>query len=131
MKRSNEYMMLLRNTDWDEGLSIEEITKLIAQYTEWFDRMLAEGKVAGGRPLIAGGRTVALSQDGKVLDGPFIESKEIIGGYILLAADDLGAAVKIAKTFPPVMRGVQVEVRELTNICPISQRLEARLAATL
>jgi hypothetical protein len=130
MKRSNEYMMLLRNTDWDEGLSIEEITKLVSQYTEWFDRMLAEGKVTGGRPLMAGGRTVALSQGDKVLDGPFIESKEAIGGYILLAAENLGAAVEIAKTFPPVIRGVQVEVRELTDVCPISQRLEARLAIT-
>ncbi|MES2661129.1 MAG: YciI family protein [Verrucomicrobiota bacterium] len=130
MSRSNEYMMLLRNTDWDEGLSVEEITRFVGHYTEWFDRMLAEGKVTGGRPLIAGGRMVALSSGDKVLDGPFIESKEAIGGFILLHAEDLAAAVEIARTFPPVQRGVQVEVRELTDICPISQRLEARLATT-
>jgi hypothetical protein len=127
MDSPNEYLMILRNTDWDEGLTVDEITRAVEEYTAWFDRMLAAGKVAGGRPLLAGGRVVG-KQDGRISDGPFIESKEAIGGYIIIRAGNYDQAIEIVKTFPPVQRGVQVEIRELTQVCPISQRLEKRLA---
>ncbi len=128
MSATNEYLMLLRETDWDTGLDTGEIEKITGQYTEWFDRMLAEGKITGGRPLLSGGRVVSL-QSQRVSDGPFIESKEAIGGYIVLRARDFNEACEIAKSFPPIRHGVRAEIRELTEICPISQRLAAKLAA--
>lgn len=127
MNPSNEYLMILRNTDWDEGLSVDEVTRLVEQYTVWIERMQEQGKIGGGRPLMPGGRVIA-KQGERISDGPFIESKEAIGGYIVINADSYDEAAEIAKTFPPVQLGVQIELRELTHVCPISQRLEKRLA---
>ncbi|MES2439508.1 MAG: YciI family protein [Verrucomicrobiota bacterium] len=127
MKDTKEYLMILRNTDWDEGLAVEEIARVVDEYTRWFDRMLTEGKITGGRPLLSGGRVVG-KEGGMISDGPFIESKEAIGGYIVVRAGDFDEAVEIVRTFPPVRLGVRVEIRELTHVCPISQRLEKRLA---
>ncbi len=124
---TKEYMLILQRTDWDEGLSIEETEKVIGQYTEWFQRLAREGTITGGKPLSAGGRVVSKQGD-RVSDGPFIESKEAIGGFITINAASIEEAVEIVKTFPPVQMGVHVEVREFSAICPVSQRLEKRLA---
>lgn len=126
---SSEYMMVLRNTDWDEGLSIEEVAETIDRYHEWFNRLLEGNVITGGRPLLAGGRVVSLSSDGTATDGPFVESKEVIGGHINIQASDLEAAVEIARTFPPLQRGVKIELRELAVECPVSQRHAERVAS--
>lgn len=122
-----QYMLLLRNTDWDEGLSPEEIEQAIRDYTAWFENLIEQGKVSGGYPLLNGGKVVSVKKGGVISDGPFIESKEAIGGYIMLRVEDEGEAVRIAKTFPPVRRGVVVEIRELTEVCPVSQRLRGKM----
>lgn len=127
MKPTREFMMVLRNTDWDLSLSADEVAARIDSYDLWFDKLAAEGVISGGSALLAGGRVISLT-DGKPVDGPFVESKETIGGYILLNVPDLDAAVAVARTFPPVSLGVSVEVRELTWPCPVSRRHEARLA---
>jgi hypothetical protein len=43
-----------------------------------------------------------------VTDGPFVESKEVLGGYYLIEADDLDAAIAIAKQTPARFGGVEV-----------------------
>jgi hypothetical protein len=52
-------------------------------------------------------------QDGKTLttDGPFVEPKEAIGGYYLLEADDLDAAIELAARIPAARLGGAVEIR--------------------
>ena len=52
-------------------------------------------------------------QDGKTLttDGPFVEIKEAIGGYLMYEADDLDAAIDLAARIPAVRLGEAVEVR--------------------
>ncbi len=127
MKKTGEYMMILRNTDWDAGMTMEEIGEAIGRYHEWFQRLSGEGVLAGGRPLFAGGRVVSVDGKGSVTDGPFVEAKEVIGGYILINAPGLEEAAAIARTFPPLECGATIELRELAVDCPVSTRYEARL----
>ena len=56
-------------------------------------------------------------QDGKALttDGPFAETKEALGGYYLLEADDLDAAIELAARIPAARLGGAVEVRPLVE----------------
>jgi hypothetical protein len=56
-------------------------------------------------------------QDGRTLttDGPFAETKEALGGYFLLEADDLDAAIEIASKVPATRYGGAVEVRPLVQ----------------
>jgi len=57
--------------------------------------------------------TTVRVKDGKTLttDGPFVEIKEAIGGYLVLEADDLDAAIEVAARIPAARMGGAVEVR--------------------
>ena len=59
--------------------------------------------------------TTVRVQDGSTLttDGPFAETKEALGGYYLLEADDLDAAIELAARIPAARLGGAVEVRPL------------------
>jgi hypothetical protein len=61
--------------------------------------------------------TTVRVQDGKTLttDGPFVEIKEAIGGYLVLEADDLDAAIELASRIPAARMGGAVEVRPLVG----------------
>jgi hypothetical protein len=61
--------------------------------------------------------TTVRVQDGKTLttDGPFVEIKEAIGGYFLLEADDLDAAIELASRIPAARMGGAVEVRPIVK----------------
>ena len=56
-------------------------------------------------------------QDGKTLttDGPFVELKEAVGGYLLFEADDLDAAIALAAKIPAASLGGAIEVRPITE----------------
>jgi hypothetical protein len=61
--------------------------------------------------------TTVRVQDGKTLttDGPFAEIKEAIGGYLILEADDLDAAIELASRIPAARMGGAVEVRPIVE----------------
>lgn len=61
--------------------------------------------------------TTVRVQDGRTLttDGPFAETKEVFGGYFLLDADDLDAALEVAARIPAARLGGAVEVRPLVQ----------------
>ena len=61
--------------------------------------------------------TTVRVQDGKTLttDGPFVEIKEAIGGYLLFEADDLDAAIELAARIPAAGMGGAIEVRPIVE----------------
>jgi hypothetical protein len=61
--------------------------------------------------------TTVRVQDGKTLitDGPFVEIKEAIGGYLLFEADDLDAAIELASRIPAARMGGAIEVRPIVE----------------
>jgi hypothetical protein len=61
--------------------------------------------------------TTVRVQDGQTLltDGPFLDAKEHLGGYFLVEADDLDAALEIAERVPAARMGGAVEVRPLVE----------------
>lgn len=125
------YMLIFRGTDWYNGLSPEIMQQVLGQWGEWFQGLVQEGKVIAGNPLEREGKVVS-GQGGKVVsDGPFVESKESIGGYFLLKVDTMDQALAIAKDCPGLPYGIRVEVRQLAGECPAAALLrseEAQLA---
>jgi hypothetical protein len=93
-----------------ETLSQEEYKAIGAEYG-------AINKTPGVTPGLPLGlpehATTVRVQDGETLttDGPFVELKEAIGGYYLLEADDLDAAIELASQIPAARLGGAVEVR--------------------
>jgi hypothetical protein len=61
--------------------------------------------------------TTVRVQDGQVLttDGPFVEMKEALGGYLFYEADDLDAAIELAARIPAARMGGAIEVRPLVE----------------
>ena len=61
--------------------------------------------------------TTVRVEDGKMLatDGPFVELKEAIGGYLLFEADDLDAAIELAARIPAARLGGAIEVRPIVE----------------
>jgi hypothetical protein len=61
--------------------------------------------------------TTVRVQDGKTLttDGPFVEMKEALGGYLIFEADDLDAAIELAARIPAASMGGAIEVRPIAD----------------
>jgi hypothetical protein len=87
---------------WDR-MTPEQIQAAMGGAGEWFDRYTRSGKIVGGEQL-QGYKTVTTvhGHDGDrvVTDGPFIESKEVIGGFAVVDVSDLAEAQEMAKTWP-------------------------------
>ncbi|MEO2032694.1 MAG: YciI family protein [Planctomycetaceae bacterium] len=92
--------------------SPEEMQAVMAQWGEWFQTM-GTAVVDGGDGLLPTGRQVAAS--GAVSDGPFIEARELVGGFTIIQADSCEGAVEYAQTCPVIAEGGTVEVRQLAG----------------
>src|SRR3954468_19964158 len=101
-----EYLLLFRGTGWANGLSPEEMQAEAGKFMAWFERLKLEGKCKGGQPLQRQGRLVSGAGGRNVVDGPFAESKEAIGGYFSIEASDMDEAVEIAQGCPALARGM-------------------------
>lgn len=118
------YLLLLHATEGWKELGRDELEKYVAQNHAWLEQLMASGKVKAGQALARSGAIVSGKNGRNVTDGPFAESKEVVGGYLLLNAETFEEAVAIAKTFPNLALGGKVEVRPLTNVCASETRLE-------
>jgi hypothetical protein len=125
--QKSEYMLLFRGEHWDKGLSEEELQQVMEKVMAWFESLQEQGKVKARQPLAPEGRMVS-GQGRIVADGPFAESKEVVGGYLLLQVDDLDAALAIAKSCPTLDYGISIEVRPVLEDCPVFKRVRERLA---
>jgi len=119
---TSEYLLLFRGNDWDKGLSPEQLQKVVSDWVAWFDRLTQEGKCQGGHPLQEEGKLVSGTNGRIVVDGPFAESKEAIGGYFYLQVGDIDEAVEIAKQCPGLEYGCIVEVRPVADLCTVRAR---------
>ena len=107
---AGEYLVVSRG-QWDSSLSRDDIEKAIDDFYTWYDRLAAEGKIRRGQRLTYEGRTVLGSN--VITDGPFGESKEVIGGYWFILAGDLDEAAQIAKGNPCLNYGIFMELRPI------------------
>jgi hypothetical protein len=101
-------------TDEVERMSEEEENAVVREYL-----------AIGESPAVIGGAqlqptetaTTVHVQNGQTLltDGPFVDAKEHLGGYLLVEVDDLDAALEIAERIPAARMGGAVEVRPLVE----------------
>jgi hypothetical protein len=120
--QKTDYLLLFRGTNWDKGLSPEQLQKVVTDWYAWFERLKQQGKCAGGHPLRSEGKIVAGKKGRTVADGPFAESKEAIGGYFFLQVADEAEAIAIAQQCPGLEYGCVVEVRPVAEMCSARAR---------
>jgi hypothetical protein len=100
------------NSESYNTLSPEEMQQMLQKWNAWITEGLRQGwMLDAGDGLKREGRVVNAKK--VVTDGPFIEVKEIVGGFSLVQADNLDAAAELARGCPIFLRGGSVEVRPL------------------
>ena len=93
--------MLFVRTEGDHlaDLSPKEQQEHVAKISDYIGKLMQNGHLKGAQPLDMAG-TMISGNKGVFKDGPFSESKEVVVGYFHILAEDLDAAVAIAKANP-------------------------------
>lgn len=113
-------LMYVSRTDLDASVPPERRQEVYQRIYEWFGKN--ESAMADGGAELQGSQTattVASGGDGQppvVVDGPFSESKEQVGGFSVIDVPDLDAAIALVKTWPSLeLPGVSVEIRPMVE----------------
>jgi hypothetical protein len=113
-KSDMKYMLLIYNNEAAMASAPEAATKeIVGAYMAYSQAMVDAGvMIAGDRLRPTSAATTVRATDGKtqVLDGPYAETKEQLGGYYLIETPDLDAALSWAERCPGSRYGV-IEVR--------------------
>lgn len=119
---TSPFMLIFRESTPEryKSLSPDQLDQLLGKWNAWYDGLAAVDKVQHGHPLEPAGRIVSA---GNAVDGPFAESKEVVGGYFLVNAADLEEATEIAKMCPMLEYGMLVEVRPVATGCHLAKSL--------
>ena len=110
---TQKYLVFLRNIPGkQEPPSPAQMQEMYAAFNAWTEKFKGAIVDLGGR-LKPGGKILTASG---VTDGPFAEAKEVVGGYMVVAAESSDDAVEIARECPGVVRpGSIVEIREIVS----------------
>lgn len=96
------------------ALPAEEQDRLRNECADWHDRLVADGRSAGAMRLQPPATATTLRETKgrlSMTDGPFAETKEILGGLVLLDCKDLDEAIALSRTFPSLPAGFALELR--------------------
>jgi hypothetical protein len=108
-----QYLLLLRDDPAQfSDLSPEEMQKVLQRYGDW--RSSLQNRIVAGHKLKDGEGRVLRPGNNKpfVIDGPFAEAKEVMGGFFIVEVADYNEAVELAKTCPHIDFGT-IEVRQI------------------
>ena len=115
------YLLIARDggrwTRVAETASPAEIQAVLGKYRAWSQRVAGQGNLKGGEKLRDGQGRVLSGQDKalKVTDGPYVESREVVGGFWLIEADSYDEVVKLASDSPHLQFGT-LEIREIEEM---------------
>lgn len=108
-----KFLLLLKGGDFQK-YTPEEMQRILEDYMGFSARLAQAGKLLAGEELQENGRLISL-KDGKpvVTDGPFAETKEVIGGFWLIEEPHMESATTTARDCPHIKYGGRVELREI------------------
>ncbi|MBK8338878.1 MAG: hypothetical protein IPK99_02175 [Flavobacteriales bacterium] len=112
----SKYLFLFRGQEArSPGTHPEEAQAHMMKWKIWMDTLAAKGIMLGGEPLDMPGKVLS-GKAKKITDGPFVEGKEIVGGYLLVNARDMDEAVEISKGCPIFDTDGSLEVRPIQEL---------------
>lgn len=110
-----KYVLMFIETEETSRRTPEEAARIHRQVMDWWGEHAAAGRIVGGKQLKGPDTATTVRHDGgkvAIVDGPFIEAKESIGGYGEVEVENLDAALELARTWP---FGGAVEVRPVLD----------------
>src|SRR5258708_4194085 len=111
----------------------EQMAAAYAHGTQWFEDDSKTGQMGGGEELLGpNSATTVRFKNGKpiVTDGPFIEAKEVIGGFAIVEVKDLDEALAMAKVWPGGGEDRIVEVRPVVDHSAEIEETRVRMSET-
>ncbi|MDA7977393.1 MAG: YciI family protein [Pirellulales bacterium] len=118
----SQFMLVLYDTQEMgqkfQNFSPEEMQAAVGKYFAWAESLKSRGIHKGGNKLKDEPGKVMLPASDKpeVVDGPYLETKELVGGYFLIEAADYDEAVKICSDCPQLELGGKIELREIDQV---------------
>jgi hypothetical protein len=112
----NEFMLLFRYSSFEiNQMSPQEFEALTNKWKEWIGKLMAQGAlITTGSRLTHEGKVV--KPDGVIIDGPFVEIKERLGGFLILKAHNLDEATALAHGCPTLDMQGSVEIRPILQV---------------
>lgn len=110
-----EYLLILGGADMDKRSTSPEFARqMLERYTAWIQDLRDANRFVDGRKLYdQTGRRLTF-RGGEVMDGPFIESKDAVGGIFIVRADSLDQATDLARSCPGLdLQHGYIEVRAI------------------
>jgi len=119
------FMFVFRETTPERyaAMSADERRQALRNWNAWCDELATGGKLLHGSPLFPEGRVIGGSRRGSVIDGPFAEAKELIGGYVIVTAADIDEATALAERCPNIAYGMSIEIRPVAEACHLARSL--------
>ena len=111
--KKSQYLLLFRNSQEGPDPTPQEMEQIFGRWMSWMKGMGAKGVFAGANRLQDTGKVLRGPGGESLTDGPFAEAKEVVGGYVLISADNYAQAVELAKGCPGLDMGTVVEIREV------------------
>src|ERR1041384_4300956 len=96
-QQSNDFLYLFRGGADQKQMSPEQMQQNMNKWFAWMSELRVKGKFKASEPLGDDGKVLSGSKGAVVTDGPFVEGKEEVGGYLIVSADDFNEAVNLAK----------------------------------
>jgi hypothetical protein len=120
-----QFMLISQDSmEIPEGFEItpEIIQGIIQKYNDWAEGLRKSGHLVGLNKLSQdpGKNIIGTGSNQVVTDGPYAETKEIIGGYWIITAANYDEAVKLASSCPSLEFGSRIEVREVEDLSAYS-----------
>jgi hypothetical protein len=106
----NQFLIIVRGSDHSTA-SPEKMQQRLAAFGEWVQKVL-DGRFVGGAPLEDTDYRLLSSKTQIATDGPFMESKEMISGYMIITADDIEQATELTKECP-MLGEFKLELRKI------------------
>lgn len=107
-----EFLFLFRSKENAvKNLSPEEMQLYMQKWGKWTKKLNEENRLKHGDRLSRNDAKVIRNTGENITDGPFIESKEVIGGYMVILANDINEAVEISKECPVYNINGSLEIR--------------------
>lgn len=110
----NEFLLVFRRDaiNGDPSPSPEQMQAMMKPWQDWMGNLTAQNKlVNAGNRLASEGKVI--KPNNVITNGPYVEIKEAIGGYIIIRAASLDEAAELSKGCPILQVGGSVEVRAL------------------
>jgi hypothetical protein len=115
IEKSN-FLLLFRYGQDDVDPTPEEMQVIFGKWVAWLKDLKAQDKFVGADRLDDRGKVLRNPRGATITDGPYVEAKEIVGGYTIVSAGSLEQAIEIARSCPGLEYGYNVEVRPIEQL---------------